>query len=93
MVYHRRRRLAGRGVMDFARNVHGFLKKTGAVSKIGNALSMAGVPYAGQIANVAGKLGYGRRRRYRRRTVGSGLSLAGQGRRGMRRMRALPMMY
>ena len=93
MVYHRRRRLAGRGIMDFAKNVHGFLKKTGAVSKIGNALSMAGVPYAGQIANVAGKLGYGRRRRYRRRAVGSGLSLAGQGRRRMHRMRALPMMY
>lgn len=93
MVYHRRRRLAGRGILDFAKNVHGFLKKTGAVSKIGNALSMAGVPYAGQIANVAGKLGYGRRRRYRRRHVGSGLSLAGQGRRRMHRMRALPMMY
>lgn len=60
-----RRKLRGAGFMDFVNNVGNFFKKTGLISKVGTALSMAGVPYAGQVANVAGKLGLGRRRRYR----------------------------
>lgn len=85
-----RRKLRGAGFMDFVNNVGNFFKKSGIISKVGTALSMAGVPYAGQVANVAGKLGLGRRRMYRggrRRLQGGGMAndivkiLLGRGRR------------
>lgn len=61
-VYRRHR---GRG---FFSNIHDFIKKHKLVSTIGNALGSVGVPYAGAIGKAAGVLGYGRRRRYRRRS-------------------------
>jgi len=41
-------------------------------ARVGNALGNAGVPMASNIAGMASKLGYGRRR-------GAGLNLAGAG--------------
>ena len=83
LVHHHRRKrhhMRGRGFMDFIKKAGSFLKKTGLVSTIGNALGAAGVPYASQIGSLAGKAGYGRRRRYRRvRHHGGALKLAGQG--------------
>lgn len=69
----RRRRMRGAGIMDFLGRANKYLKGSKLVSKVGSALASAGVPYAGQIANVAEKLGYGRRRR------GGALKLAGMG--------------
>jgi hypothetical protein len=69
----RRRRMRGRGFMDFIGKANSFLKNSKLISTVGSALGAAGVPYAGQIAGVAGKLGYGRPRRHR----GLGLHLAG----------------
>jgi len=71
-----RRKLRGAGFMDFINNVGNFFKKSGIISKVGNALSSVGVPYAGQVANIAGHIGLGRRRRYkggRRRLQGGSL--------------------
>ena len=77
LVRSRRRHMRGRGFMDFMRKVGNFLKKTKVISKVGNLLGAACVPYAGTIGKAADTLGYGRRRRYRRR--GGALKLAGQG--------------
>lgn len=75
------RRQRGKGFMDVLKKVGAFLKKTQLVSKVGRTLGSVGVPYAGMIGNVAGSLGYGRRRRVGRprvsRVRGQGLSLAG----------------
>ena len=73
-VRHRRQR--GRGLMDWLGKANNFLKSSKLVSTVGNALGSAGVPFASQIGNIAGSLGYGRRVR-----KGRGLTLAG----GMRR--------
>jgi hypothetical protein len=66
-----RRRRYGRGVLSSLGRALGsanrFLKSTKAISRIGNALGAAGVPYASQVAGVAGSLGYGRRRKYKSR--------------------------
>lgn len=80
-VHHRRRRhhMRGRGFMDFIKKAGKFLKKTHLVSRIGNILGKAGVPYAGTIGSAAARLGYGRRRHYRRVHHGGALKLAGQG--------------
>lgn len=75
-VRHRRQR--GRGLGQWLSRANDFLKKSKLVSTVGNALGSAGVPFASQIGNVAGSLGYGRKSRY-----GRGLTLAG----GMRRRR------
>ena len=69
-----RRRQRGRGIMDFLGRAKDFLQKSKLVSTVGNALSSAGVPYAGAVANVASRFGYGRRLR-----KGRGLRLAGRG--------------
>ena len=62
-----RRRRYGSGVLSSLGRALGsanrFLKSTKAISRIGNALGAAGVPYASQVAGVAGSLGYGKRRR------------------------------
>ena len=42
---------------------HDFVKSNHLVSTIGNALGSVGVPYASQVGSLAGKLGYGLRRR------------------------------
>ena len=70
-VHHRRRRMRGRGFMDFGK-ANNFLKTSKLVSTVGNALGAAGVPYASKIGSFAGAAGYGRRR-------GRGLKLAGMG--------------
>lgn len=72
-----RRRQRGRGILSFLGKAKDFLQRTKLVSNIGSALGQAGVPYAQDISNVAGSLGFGRRRK------GRGLRLAG----GMRRCR------
>lgn len=71
----RRRRMRGRGLMDFLGKANNFLKQSKLVSSVGSALGAAGVPFASQIGSVAGSLGYGRRRR------GGALRLAGGRRR------------
>ena len=87
VVRHRRRRrmkMRGGGLKDFLMKAHNFLKKHQLVSKIGGLLGSVGVPYAGTVGSVAGKLGYGRRRMPRGgalRLAGAGLSLAGRRRR------------
>jgi hypothetical protein len=71
-----RRKMKGRGFMDFISKVGGFLKKHKIISRAGGVL---GRILPGQYGNVArtvgtaaGSLGYGRRRR-----IGRGLKLAG----------------
>ena len=75
--------MRGGGFLDFLGKANAFLKKSGLVSSIGNALGQAGVPYAGDIGAVAGSLGYGRRSRRggALRLAGMGLGLAGRRRR------------
>lgn len=63
--------------MDWLGKANNFLKSSKLVSTVGNALGSAGVPFASQIGNIAGSLGYGRSRVRK----GRGLTLAG----GMRR--------
>ena len=82
-----RRKLKGRGFMDFVKKANNRLRKTKVVSKLGGLYGkyggMAGLPGAsivGKVASGAQTLGYGRRRS-RVRRVGTGLRLAG----GMRR--------
>lgn len=81
MVHHRRKRhhMRGRGFMDFVKKVGRFLHKTKIISRVGNILGKAGVPYAGAIGSAAGKLGFGRRRHRRYHRRGGALKLAGQG--------------
>ena len=73
------RRMRGRGLMSFLGKANRFLRRSKLVSTVGSALGAAAVPFASQIGSVANRLGYGRKR-------GSGLNLAGAGRR-MRRCR------
>lgn len=72
-----RRRMRGRGIMDFLRKAHSFVRKNKVISRGANALSYV-LPgkyrkVAEKVGGIAGTLGYGRRSR------GSGLRLAGQG--------------
>jgi hypothetical protein len=67
VTYRRRRRRAGRGLMDALRSAHNWIKRNKIISTVGSALGKVGVPYAGAIGTVAGSLGYGRRRRGRPR--------------------------
>ena len=82
-IRHRvdRRRQRGRGFMDFLGRANNFLKSSKLVSTVGNALSSAGVPYAGAVANVASRFGYGRKRGRGLRLSGSGIGIAGGRRR------------
>ena len=72
-----RKRMRGRGVMDILRRGNDFLKSTQLISKGAAALapSLGGKwgGYVSQAGNLAGSLGYGRRRR----VYGRGLRLAG----------------
>ena len=83
----RKMKLKGKGKFkEFLGKANNFLKKSQILSKLGNMYSKVGqvlpLPYAGTVgtaANVAGKMGYGRKRR-----VGKGLRVAGGSvRRGM----------
>jgi hypothetical protein len=78
--------IGGSKFTDFFKKAHDFIKSKKLVSTVANALGSVGVPYAGTIGNVAGKLGYGRRRRVgrpKKKKVhlilhpGGGLSLPG----------------
>lgn len=71
-VAGRRRKMRGRGFMDFLGKANDFLKNSKLISTVGSALGSAGVPFASQIGSAAGAFGYGRRRR-----IGGGLHLAG----------------
>lgn len=86
----KRRRHRGRGIMDFLNKAHSFVKNNQLVSKgasllaptIANKFGSNAGNIAAKIGNVAGALGYGRRRRMHRlgmgkRRVGYGLHLAG----------------
>src|SRR5690606_38248245 len=79
----RRRRVArrryGRGLFSASKSAHDWLKSNKVISTVSKALDSAGVPYAGKIANVSEKLGYGRskyrsRKRRTTRRVGRGLT-------------------
>lgn len=72
--------MRGRGFGDFLSKANSFLKNSKIISTIGDSLAEAGVPGAGLVGSIAGKLGYGRRRMHRRRHGGA-LGLAGMGRR------------
>ena len=82
-VVRRRRRVQnGKGFWDFAKKASRWLRKTKLISKAGNILSTAGVPYAGKVGNIAKVLGYGKRKSCkrvvrRRRRTGKGIGLAG----------------
>lgn len=79
----RRRAYRGRGIMDFLKKANTFVKDNQLISRGANLLApvvasrfgpgAAGI--LGKVGNVAGSLGYGRRRRLYRR--GRGLRLAG----------------
>ena len=92
------KRMRGKGIGSFFRKVGSFLKKTKLISRGARVLGALGVPYMGTVGSVAGMGGLGRRRRtVRRKMVGRGLSmaggalhLAGQGRRGVRLLGAMP---
>jgi len=55
------------GIKSALGKANSYLKKTRLISKVAGALDTAGVPYAGKIGSYAGQLGYGRRKRTRRR--------------------------
>lgn len=82
LVGGRRRRMRGRGVMDFLKKAHNFVKANQLISKGATALapivaSRLGPTASGilsKVGSVAGSLGYGRRRRMHR---GRGVHLAG----------------
>lgn len=67
----RRRKQSGKGLGSWLRKAHDWVKKHKLISRIGSVLGTAGVPYASNVAGVAGKLGYGARRR----RTGRGLRL------------------
>lgn len=66
----RRRRRGGSWLTNALSKAHNWIKSKKIISTVGNALGAVGVPYAGAIGKVAGTLGYGRRRRVRRRRLG-----------------------
>jgi len=57
-VHHRR----GTGIKEWLGKANDWLKKNRVISTVATTLGHAGVPYANTVANVADKLGYGRRR-------------------------------
>lgn len=77
------RKQKGDGFADFARKANEWLRKTKAISKVANTLATVGVPYAGNIGQVAGKLGYGKR--VRKRTGGARKSTGGARKGGARK--------
>ena len=65
-----RRRKRGAGLLDALKSANRWLRSNKAISNVAGALSSVGVPYADKVAQVASKLGYGRRRRVRRKRGG-----------------------
>ncbi len=68
------------------RGAHDYIKSNKLVSTVANALGSVGVPYAGAIGKAAGTLGYGRRRRVRRRRGGDLYSILKKAVNGGRRV-------
>ena len=76
------RRMRGNGAfVDFFKRVGSWFKNNKIISKVGNALGAAGVPYASKIGEVAGSIGLGRKRGGALRLAGNGSRLAGGSRR------------
>lgn len=71
----KRRKLRGRGFMDFLRKANDWLKKTRIISTVGNALGTV-LPVASTVGKIAGAAGYGRKRK---RMRGRGLQQNGSG--------------
>jgi hypothetical protein len=72
-----RRRRQGAGFFDVVKSANNWLRSNKAISNVAGALAKSNVPYAAKVAEVAGKLGYGRRRPVRRTAVryrGSGFT-------------------
>lgn len=68
----RRRRVVrrrGAGLGDWLSKAHNWIKSNKIISSVGSLLGKAGVPYAGAIGTAAGTLGYGKRRRPKKRVV------------------------
>ena len=95
-----RRRRVGRGatgqkILSWLRGVNKKLRSSKFLSRAGKAYSTSGLPgsmYVGKAGEIAGKLGYGRRRGRK----AMGLTLAGNGRRGgmkCGRGRSMTMQY
>lgn len=78
MPYRSGRRCRGRGLMDFAKKAHGYLKRTGLIGKMTGALSGLH-PHMKTAHGLAKRFGYGRRRVRRRG--------------GSRVLRSSPMFY
>ena len=60
----------GKRIVSFLKKAHNFIKKHKILSRGAKAYSMTGLPFGGHVGkagSVAGKLGYGRRRRTCRR--------------------------
>lgn len=55
----------GKGIFDFLKKTHNFIRDNKLISTIGSMIPHAG---AQKVASVAGALGYGKRRRRPRRT-------------------------
>ncbi|KYQ93234.1 hypothetical protein DLAC_05881 [Tieghemostelium lacteum] len=49
----------GDGVLDWLKKANNYLKDKKIISSVARVLGSAGVPVAGTVADVAGKLGYG----------------------------------
>ena len=76
----RSRKMRGRGLMDWIKKAHSFIKKNKLISRLASGYSQTGLPYAGAIGigGAAAKMaGYGKRTRgrvmMRRRMRGSAL--------------------
>ena len=78
-----RRRRVGRGFFDTLgsaiRSGHDWLKRNKIISTVGNALGGV-LPIAGTIGQAASAMGYGRRRRVRRRAAGGRRRVVRRGR-------------
>lgn len=76
----RSRKMKGRGLLDWIKKAHSFIKKNKLISRLASGYSQTGLPYAGAVGiggSISKQLGYGRRTRgrvvMRRRMRGSAL--------------------
>ena len=80
MVHHRRRHhlhpMHGKGLFDWIKKAHDFIKKHKIVSRVSGALSHLH-PAVGAVHKISSVAGYGRRRRRRTHKVGGALRVAG----------------
>lgn len=83
----RRHRMRGRGVMDFLNKAHNFVKSNQLISKgaaalaplVASRLGPNAAAALGKVGDVAGALGYGRRRRMHRYGMGRRMHHMGRG--------------